>query len=119
AGRDDDLGRLDRDAVALAVMPGDRLAQWRDAECVGIADAVLGQGLPRRVEHRRRRRGAGLTDFEMDDRLALRLALVGGAQHAHGDKGRDQPRSEEHTSELQSPYDLVCRLLLEKKKHTS
>src|SRR5207248_9541520 len=27
-----------------------------------------------------------------------------------------QPRSEEHTSELQSPYDLVCRLLLEKKK---
>src|SRR5438094_6545887 len=27
----------------------------------------------------------------------------------------DDPRSEEHTSELQSPYDLVCRLLLEKK----
>src|SRR5207248_11541909 len=26
-------------------------------------------------------------------------------------------RSEEHTSEFQSPYDLVCRLLLEKKKH--
>src|SRR2546426_8465652 len=32
------------------------------------------------------------------------------------------PRSEEHTSELQSPCNLVCRLLLEKKKnivHTS
>src|SRR5207248_9310257 len=29
---------------------------------------------------------------------------------------RRTPRSEEHTSELQSPYDLVCRLLLEKKK---
>src|SRR5690348_17456401 len=27
-----------------------------------------------------------------------------------------QPRSEEHTSELQSPVHLVCRLLLEKKK---
>src|SRR5207247_11221436 len=27
-------------------------------------------------------------------------------------------RSEEHTSELQSRVDLVCRLLLEKKKHT-
>src|SRR5437867_8105242 len=26
-------------------------------------------------------------------------------------------RSEEHTSELQSPYDLVCRLLLEKKNN--
>src|SRR5258708_29330766 len=30
--------------------------------------------------------------------------------------GSDQPRSEEHTSELQSPDHLVCRLLLEKKK---
>src|SRR5437868_11214195 len=28
------------------------------------------------------------------------------------------PRSEEHTSELQSRFDLVCRLLLEKKKRT-
>src|SRR3712207_6856703 len=28
------------------------------------------------------------------------------------------PRSEEHTSELQSRQYLVCRLLLEKKKHT-
>ena len=28
----------------------------------------------------------------------------------------DGPRSEEHTSELQSHSDLVCRLLLEKKK---
>src|SRR5437867_9424173 len=27
-----------------------------------------------------------------------------------------EPRSEEHTSELQSPYDLVCRLVLEKDK---
>src|ERR1039458_10487869 len=30
----------------------------------------------------------------------------------------DFPRSEEHTSELQSLRHLVCRLLLEKKKHT-
>src|SRR4051794_41624869 len=29
-----------------------------------------------------------------------------------------EPRSEEHTSELQSPVHLVCRLLLEKKKKT-
>src|SRR5437867_6379484 len=32
--------------------------------------------------------------------------------------GNSLQRSEEHTSELQSPYDLVCRLLLEKKKKT-
>src|SRR5258708_29102684 len=31
--------------------------------------------------------------------------------------GRRIIRSEEHTSELQSPDHLVCRLLLEKKKH--
>src|SRR2546426_7506189 len=39
-------------------------------------------------------------------------------------KGRDRKkgegfRSEEHTSELQSPCNLVCRLLLEKKKKTT
>src|SRR5256885_10753954 len=31
----------------------------------------------------------------------------------------DRGRSEEHTSELQSPCNLVCRLLLEKKKNTA
>src|SRR5690348_18284030 len=31
----------------------------------------------------------------------------------------EEARSEEHTSELQSPVHLVCRLLLEKKKNTS
>src|SRR5256885_3061520 len=40
----------------------------------------------------------------------------------HGDDGRardgarQEQRSEEHTSELQSPCNIVCRLLLEKKK---
>src|SRR5699024_12686652 len=33
--------------------------------------------------------------------------------------GRSQTRSEEHTSELQSRFDLVCRLLLEKKKNVT
>src|SRR2546426_3163686 len=32
------------------------------------------------------------------------------------DRESDETRSEEHTSELQSPCNLVCRLLLEKKK---
>src|SRR2546430_3180238 len=31
----------------------------------------------------------------------------------------NKPRSEEHTSELQSQSNLVCRLLLEKKKHNA
>src|SRR5688500_18815321 len=34
----------------------------------------------------------------------------------HNLKHEVRPRSEEHTSELQSPCNLVCRLLLEKKK---
>src|SRR5256885_3733906 len=41
-------------------------------------------------------------------------ALEGGPGHARG----GDTRSEEHTSELQSPCNLVCRLLLEKKKRT-
>src|SRR5471032_664759 len=41
--------------------------------------------------------------------------------HAAGDRSKkpawgSRPRSEEHTSELQSHHELVCRLLLEKKK---
>src|SRR2546426_7534305 len=36
---------------------------------------------------------------------------------APGARSRGRARSEEHTSELQSPCNLVCRLLLEKKKN--
>src|SRR5207249_12104293 len=38
------------------------------------------------------------------------------AERLRGELGPVQARSEEHTSELQSRFDLVCRLLLEKKK---
>src|SRR5207248_9024044 len=41
------------------------------------------------------------------------LAML--ADRTHEPLGENTVRSEEHTSELQSPYDLVCRLLLEKK----
>src|SRR5207248_5390415 len=53
--------------------------------------------------------------------LARGVALDGGEDEveAVGVEVRrvHHRRSEEHTSELQSPYDLVCRLLLEKKKY--
>src|SRR5437879_9859934 len=48
---------------------------------------------------------ACLDTFEIQDREA-----------ADPGDGRRRRRSEEHTSELQSPMYLVCRLLLEKKK---
>src|SRR3989454_8483923 len=46
------------------------------------------------------------------------LELVHGVRLGRlvGDDGDEILRSEEHTSELQSPCNLVCRLLLEKKK---
>src|SRR2546430_4376851 len=40
----------------------------------------------------------------------------GGAARQHSATRRERARSEEHTSELQSQSNLVCRLLLEKKK---
>src|SRR5256885_12274214 len=45
--------------------------------------------------------------------------LVGALQELGGIFPGGIERSEEHTSELQSPCNLVCRLLLEKKKHDS
>src|SRR5258708_39594155 len=41
---------------------------------------------------------------------------LSGIAHSRPPAGRPWCRSEEHTSELQSPDHLVCRLLLEKKK---
>src|SRR2546430_9925694 len=43
------------------------------------------------------------------------LGAVGDLHVAFGVDRRDDRRSEEHTSELQSQSNLVCRLLLEKK----
>src|SRR2546430_5960748 len=48
-------------------------------------------------------------------RLAERQRRVAADLHAR----QSRPRSEEHTSELQSQSNLVCRLLLEKKKIAS
>src|SRR5438094_3070721 len=55
--------------------------------------------------------------LSLHDALPISVLLILAPSHctypcAHTARGR----SEEHTSELQSPYELVCRLLLEKKK---
>src|SRR2546427_2660143 len=46
--------------------------------------------------------------------VRIGAGVVEDARRAHA---RADPRSEEHTSELQSQSNLVCRLLLEKKKN--
>src|SRR2546426_9272864 len=54
-----------------------------------------------------------------NDIVPQRSSAVSHASGAAGTTVRGRPggiRSEEHTSELQSPCNLVCRLLLEKKK---
>src|SRR5256885_2897343 len=56
-----------------------------------------------------------------DPRPGTRQLVSRGARHAarcapRRAAGQRRLRSEEHTSELQSPCNLVCRLLLEKKK---
>src|SRR5436189_2508259 len=53
--------------------------------------------------------------FDRDDRASM-LALMREAGRLQQAAGFAHQRSEEHTSELQSPMYLVCRLLLEKKK---
>src|SRR5256885_3705143 len=47
------------------------------------------------------------------------VAVAGHQEELLAERGRGNARSEEHTSELQSPCNLVCRLLLEKKKKTT
>src|SRR2546426_3521583 len=78
--------------------------------------------------------GEGFEDIRELDHLLLRQGLRevrddvvgvlqsdGKSQEAIGNAslrpGVRRERSEEHTSELQSPCNLVCRLLLEKKKN--
>src|SRR5256885_12941876 len=73
---------------------------------------------PRRARDREpaRRPDGGLRvgggrDRDLSLSLAMRLVLATRNEH------KLRERSEEHTSELQSPCNLVCRLLLAKKKN--
>src|SRR5438067_8231297 len=58
------------------------------------------------------------TTLFRSQRQLPRVDHLDADQRAHqgGLAAATRPRSEEHTSELQSRFDLVCRLLLEKKK---
>src|SRR3712207_7421575 len=66
---------------------------------------------PLPLARRRRRLGAGRAGGHRAHALGHRDGAA-----APGVARRGRPRSEEHTSELQSRQYLVCRLLLEKKK---
>src|SRR6266581_9686103 len=56
--------------------------------------------------------------LSLHDALPIRAPRVGHGRARAGRPGHRDRRSDEHTSELQSPVHLVCRLLLEKKNTT-
>src|SRR5256885_4143109 len=62
---------------------------------------------------------AGLQDVGAEQLAAVQLVGVVGIEQDQRVQVAVARRSEEHTSELQSPCNLVCRLLLEKKKEYS
>src|SRR5256885_12899541 len=86
---------LFRSSVRLEVVHDARPDVLRDRPLAAVADA------------------AGL--------VVLRGDLPGTGHLGNRDGAHDgaDDRSEEHTSELQSPCNLVCRLLLEKKKQNN
>src|SRR5206468_8361578 len=78
--------------------------------------ARKGRGAHDRRKRRGIHRGGPAAGGDGSHRLSRGLGRgEGGRSCRLGNPGSQ--RSEEHTSELQSRSDLVCRLLLEKKKH--
>src|SRR5436309_14345818 len=63
----------------------------------------------------RRESGNGIP-YRTLGRSGEKVSLIGLGGYHLGNQADPQERSEEHTSELQSRENLVCRLLLEKKK---
>src|SRR2546428_457566 len=78
-------------------------AAWQEGHCLSFGRAMAFHPL---VDLLRRR--FGVEEGDADAAIATKI------ERGVAEVGED-PRSEEHTSELQSRSDLVCRLLLEKK----
>src|SRR5256885_8692137 len=90
--------------------------QWQPPRCVtsGTASGAPAAGVSRREQPR-------AVVAQLADRFVdIGVREVGPLlEETLGHRRRPAARrSEEHTSELQSPCNLVCRLLLEKKKKT-
>src|SRR2546425_10412490 len=90
---------------------GDGRALLDDAAVEQVDGAVGVTRIPRVVRHHTE---GGAAPVQLAQKLHDRLAALG--IEVPGRLVRQQDRSEEHTSELQSLAYLVCRLLLEKKK---
>ena len=99
---------------AEGISAGKTAVRYRDVDVGQVIEVKLAEDL----EHVRLaiRMDADFSDYLTDK---TRFWVVRPRVTARGITGLDTiVRSEEHTSELQSHHDLVCRLLLEKKKQT-
>src|SRR5256885_4875493 len=104
----------------------DRKEQFaQPAGCFRNRAFAGGAGRRRALYPQHARRAADRSRFRIEESVhdgirSRRAALPGGTSAgilSRGCRTREfDARSEEHTSELQSPCNLVCRLLLEKKK---
>src|SRR2546426_7493950 len=93
----------------------------RDYKVTGVQTCALPiyrAGCPGSPRPRTRSRSRRLPTSSLSGGL---LPGLGGGKgtSSHELRGEWGVRSEEHTSELQSPCNLVCRLLLEKKKNST
>src|SRR2546426_11684486 len=113
--------RLRRTGQVPAVLyggKGETLAVTVNAKQVtSILRSETGHNTLFQVKLGAKRQSAILKDWQVDP-LSGALLHVDLLRVAMDVRMRVKVRSEEHTSELQSPCNLVCRLLLEKKKKT-
>src|SRR3712207_9408332 len=90
---------------------------FNDAATTEIYTLSLHDALPISVNARRCLRHGGTRTSRAAARRPRRRPHAGRCRRRGSDWPWSAPRSEEHTSELQSRQYLVCRLLLEKKKN--
>src|SRR5207249_7390704 len=104
---------MDMLKVVYQVKPDIIVLATSDSDFVSLIQEVRKSGV--RVEVAAFEETAG-TDImsKCSGFIDLAVYYEGYLAAQNGEQGED--RSEEHTSELQSRFDLVCRLLLEKKK---
>src|SRR5438034_10692744 len=118
-GRDRDSSQMKRigsDGVDSAE------ARAATAEPGGLHEISIrvGEVIPSAVRVGKQLDGCGELPLQLEpraDNLLPRLGFGDLTEIHVGSRMRTDVRSEEHTSELQSHSDLVCRLLLEKKKN--
>src|SRR3989449_4657528 len=114
-------------APATATRPEpQRLAETAQGRVAVVTGGATGLGRSTALEFAQRGVAVAINYVDLPDRdVAAQALLTETALRAHGVpvycarcdvRHRDEVRSEEHTSELQSRLHLVCRLLLEKKK---